>query len=85
MDGVVVDRTRLETLCAPIVQRTFLLCDRVLRDAKLHASDIDAVCLAGGTTLLPVVRDGVARYFSCLPRCDFDPMEVVAIGASLSE
>ena len=31
-----------------------------------------------------IVRDGVAAYFGRLPRCDFDPMEVVAIGASLA-
>jgi molecular chaperone DnaK len=76
-------REQLATLCHELVGRTFLICDQALRDAGLQASDIDAVYLAGGTTLLPMVREGVAHYFGSLPRCEFDPMEVVAIGASL--
>jgi molecular chaperone DnaK (HSP70) len=55
----------------------------VLRGAGLKASQVDAVYLAGGATLMTCVRDGIAGYFGRLPRCDFDPMEVVAIGASL--
>lgn len=83
-ESVTLDRQRVQELAGELVARTFAICDEVVRDAKLHTSDIDAVYLAGGATLLPMVRDGVARYFSVLPRCDFDPMEVVAIGASLS-
>jgi molecular chaperone DnaK len=82
-DGVVLDRQKLAELAQPLVSRTFMLCDQVLRDAGLSASKIDAVYLAGGATLMPLVRDGVTHYFSSLPRCDFDPLEVVAIGASL--
>jgi molecular chaperone DnaK len=82
-DNVRIDRARLIQLAQPLVSRTFILCDQVLRDAGLSASQIDAVYLAGGTTLLPIVREGVAAYFGSLPRMEFDPMEVVAIGASL--
>jgi molecular chaperone DnaK len=80
---VAIDRQKLTELAQPLVSRTFLLCDQVLREAGLQAGQIDAVYLAGGTTLMPIVRDGVAHYFGSLPRCDFDPLEVVAIGASL--
>jgi molecular chaperone DnaK len=82
-ERVVLDRGSFVELCYGIVSRTFLICDQVLRDASLKAQDIDAVYLAGGCTSLPVVRDGVAHYFGALPRCELDPMEVVAIGASL--
>jgi molecular chaperone DnaK len=78
-----LDRRRLAELAQPFVSRTFILCDQVLREAGLKAAQIDAVYLAGGTTLMPLVRDGVANYFGSLPRCEFDPMEVVAVGASL--
>jgi molecular chaperone DnaK len=78
-----LDRERLAQLAGPLVSRTFLLCDQVLRDAGLRASDVGAVYLAGGTTQMPLVRDGVGTYFGSLPRCEFDPMEVVAVGASL--
>jgi molecular chaperone DnaK (HSP70) len=82
-ESVKLDRGRLAELAQPLVSRTFVLCDQVLREASLTAAQIDAVYLAGGTTLLPLVRESVASYFGTLPRCEFDPMEVVAIGASL--
>lgn len=83
-ESIMLDRQRLQSVSHELVSRTFLICDSVLREAKLQSSDIDAVYLAGGTTMLPMVREGVAQYFSVRPRCDFDPMEVVAIGASLA-
>ena len=58
------------------------LCDDVLSSLKLKSSDIDTVILAGGTTQLPMVRDGVEAYFGKKPLCDFHPMKVVCIGAS---
>ncbi len=82
-DRVRLTRPKLAELAQPFVSRTFILCDQLLRDAGLKASQIDAVFLAGGTTRLPLVREGVANYFARLPRCDFNPLEVVAIGASL--
>jgi molecular chaperone DnaK len=82
--SVQLTRQLLVELAQPFVSRTFILCDQVLREAGLKASQIDAVYLAGGTTLMPLVREGVANYFGSLPRCDFDPLEVVAIGASLA-
>jgi molecular chaperone DnaK len=82
--SVTVDRSKLSELAQPFVGRTLLLCDQVLREARLRAEQIEAVYLAGGTTLMPLVRDAVAHYFGRLPRCELDPMEVVAMGASLS-
>jgi len=80
-----IDRDVLDALSRDLVSRTFLICDQVLGAAGLTTREVDAVFLSGGTTLLPSVRDGVARYFGKLPRCDFDPMEVVSVGASLHE
>ena len=82
-ERIEIDRHKFAELAQPLVSRTFLLCDEVLREAGLSVAQIDAVYLAGGATLSPLVRDGVARYFGSLPRCDFDPLQVVAIGASL--
>jgi molecular chaperone DnaK len=82
-ESITLEREVLESLSRDLVSRTFLVCDQVLGAAGLTVRDVDAVFMSGGTTLLPMVRDGVARYFGKLPRCDFDPMEVVATGASL--
>jgi molecular chaperone DnaK len=81
--SLVIDRDHLEALGHDLVARTFAVCDDTLRSAGIKARDLHAVFLAGGATLLPSVRKGVASYFGQLPRCDFDPLEVVCIGASL--
>lgn len=82
--SLVVDRARLEEVGRDLVTRTFAVCDEALRAAGLKTRDVTAVFLAGGATLLPSVRSGVAGYFAQLPRCDIDPLEVVALGASLT-
>jgi molecular chaperone DnaK (HSP70) len=79
-----LDESMLEQLCLPLVYRSFVVCDAVLADAGADATQIDAVFLAGGTTLLPMVRQAVQRYFGREPRTDIDPVEVVSIGASLA-
>jgi molecular chaperone DnaK (HSP70) len=83
--ALVLERTRLEALCTDLVRRTFGVCDEVLAQAGVRAREVEAVYLAGGTCQLPMIRAAVEQYFGRAPRCDFDPMEVVAIGASLVE
>ena len=68
-----------------LLQRTFVLCDAAMAKAELKPGDLDAVILAGGSTLLPLIRDGVAQYFGREPLTAFDPTTVVAIGASVAD
>ena len=82
--NVEINQRLLSELATDLVRRTFSICDEVLRDANTKASEIDAVFLAGGITQLQMIRQGIASYFGTPPRCDFDPMEVVSIGASLA-
>jgi molecular chaperone DnaK len=81
---IVLDRAQLTKLSAELVRSTFLTCDSTLGDARIRTSEIDAVLLAGGTTKLPMVREGVRKYFGREPRGDVDPLTVVAIGASMA-
>jgi molecular chaperone DnaK len=83
-ESLILDRAVVSTLADGLVGRTFGVCDEALRSAGLSVSDVGAVFLSGGSTLLTCIREGVGRYFQKLPRCEYDPMEVVAIGASLS-
>jgi molecular chaperone DnaK len=83
-ESLTIDRSVVSALADDLVGRTFGVCDEALRSAGISASDVGAVFLSGGSTLLTCVREGVGRYFGRLPRCEYDPMEVVAIGASLS-
>jgi molecular chaperone DnaK len=82
--SLTVRREALEHACHPLVGRTFGICDEVLARAALKPGDVSAVLLAGGSTGLPMVRRDVAAYFGQPPLVSFDPMEVVAIGASLA-
>ncbi len=66
-----------------LVHRTFALCDRVLKMAGLKAEQIDAVFVAGGATLLQSVRIGVEKFFHKPVEYKFNPMHIVAIGASI--
>lgn len=67
-----------------LVQRTFILCDDVLRKAGVKATQVDAVFPAGGTTLLPAVKAGIATYFGRPVLHTCNPLQLVAIGASLA-
>jgi molecular chaperone DnaK (HSP70) len=76
-------RPLLDRLSEQLVRRTFVTCDRVLGELRLQPSDVDAVLMAGGGTLLPSVRHGVEAYFGRPGRVDVDPIEVVARGAAV--
>ena len=82
--SVLLGADRLEGLASDLVRRSFVICDAVMAESGVRVDDLDAVFLAGGTTQLPMVRAAVADYFKQSPRAEFDPMEVVAIGASIA-
>ncbi len=79
-----LDRTQFNTLIAPVIERTLTVCKRVLRDAKIKISQIDAVVLVGGSTRSPAIQNAVAEFFEQTPLCSLDPDQVVALGAGMS-
>jgi molecular chaperone DnaK len=83
-DGVTVTRRLLDGLCRDLMRRSFSICDETLSAAGVQASEIDSVLLAGGTTLLPMIQEGVNVYFGQPGLLEFDPTEVVARGACLA-
>jgi molecular chaperone DnaK len=80
----VVERALLDAAAVPFIRRTFAICDEVLSKVKLHARDLQAVFLAGGSTRLPMLNGMLSEYFSRKLRRDLDPEHVVALGASLT-
>jgi molecular chaperone DnaK len=76
-------RAELETLAAPIVERTRWHCRRALADAQLTPTDLDEVILVGGQTRMPLVRRLVAEIFGREPNVTQNPDEAVAIGATI--
>ena len=83
-EPIAITRSLLDTQCRELLQRSFSACDAVLRRAGIKASDVDVVLLAGGSTLLSVVQDGVEAYFGKRGSMRIEPTEVVAIGASIA-
>jgi molecular chaperone DnaK (HSP70) len=83
-EPIAITRELLDAQCRELLQRSFSACDAVLRQAGMKASDVDVVLLAGGSTLLAVVEEGVASYFGQRGAMGMDPTEVVAIGASIA-
>ena len=78
-----LNRTTLAQLAAPLLQRSFLVCDDALKQANLAAQQMDRVLLVGGMTRSPLVNESVTRYFSQTPDTTINPDEVVAVGAAL--
>ncbi|MGE0791679.1 MAG: molecular chaperone DnaK [Sandaracinaceae bacterium] len=80
---VKVSRAKLESMIAPLVERTLEACKRALSDAKKNASEIDEVVLVGGSTRIPLVQQRVKDFFGKEPHKGVNPDEVVAIGAAV--
>jgi molecular chaperone DnaK len=76
-------RADLESLAAPIVERTRWHCRRALADARLTPADLDEVILVGGQTRMPLVRRLVVEIFGREPNTTQNPDEAVAIGATI--
>ena len=78
-----LDEARFETLCEPLLMRLANPVERALRDARIHAPELDEIVLVGGATRMLMVRRMVARMFGRLPAVHLDPDQVVARGAAV--
>jgi molecular chaperone DnaK len=76
-------RSKLEALCADLLDRLDGPCVTALKDAGLSASQIDEVILVGGMTRMPAVQARVKKLFSKEPNKGVNPDEVVAVGAAI--
>src|SRR4051812_27702016 len=78
-----LNRAKLESLVADLVNKTADPCEKALKDAGLKATDIDAVVLVGGMTRMPAVQEKVKAIFGKDPMKGVNPDEVVAVGAAI--
>jgi molecular chaperone DnaK len=78
-----ITRTKFESLCGDLFQKTLEPSEKALNDAKLQPSDIDDVILVGGSTRIPKIQELVKNFFGKDPSRGVNPDEVVAIGAAI--
>jgi len=81
--NIKLTRSKLEALCAPLLERLDGPCRTALSDAGLSASDIDEVVLVGGMIRMPAVQERVEKIFGKEPHKGVNPDEVVALGAAI--
>ncbi len=82
-EGLPFPREIIDRISTDIVRQTFVTCDSVLASTGVAPGDLDALFLAGGSTHLAGVRDGIQSYFGKPGRFELEPTEVVAMGASM--
>jgi molecular chaperone DnaK len=81
--GFGMTREEIERLAAPLVERSFAVCQEALSVAQLPVTAFDKVILVGGSTRIPLVRRRVEQFFGAPPLDRVNADEVVAIGAAI--
>ncbi len=76
-------RAQLEKLIDPLVQRCKKPVEQALKDAGLKKEGIDDIILVGGPTRMPVIRQFIENLLNRKAIGGVDPMECVAVGASI--
>ncbi|WP_437830608.1 Hsp70 family protein [Sorangium sp. So ce1153] len=80
---LVLQRSTLEALCAPIIDRSIEVCRRLLAAHGLDASQLARVVLVGGPTVMPALRARVRDALGAPFGEGLDPMTLVAQGAAI--
>jgi len=81
--ALTLTRSKLESLCHDLVERTVAPCQKAMKDAGVSPSDIGEVILVGGMTRMPIVQQKVKEIFQREPHKGVNPDEAVAIGAAI--
>ncbi|MES0325132.1 MAG: molecular chaperone DnaK [Candidatus Bathyarchaeia archaeon] len=80
---ITLTRAKLEQLAMPIVEKIKEPIRRTIRDSGLTLDKIDKLVLFGGMTKMPLVQKTVEDILGKKMERGIDPMECVAIGASI--
>ena len=78
-----VGRYELDELLHSLLESTIELSRQAVRDAGLTPDDIDAICLVGGSTRIPLVRKLLADAFAADVHEEIDPDLAVGLGAAV--
>ena len=78
-----VTRSEFEELVRPLLQSTIDLARRALDEARLEGQSLSKICLVGGSTRIPLVRELLAENFDAEVHEEIDPDLAVALGAGV--
>jgi molecular chaperone HscA len=78
-----INKLEFNNIIGDIADKTILIFENVLKDAKLKASQLDGVIMVGGSTRTQLVRDRVEGLTGKKPLIDINPDKVVAMGAAI--
>ena len=81
--NMTLTRAKLEQLIEPVLKRLNISILKALRDAGMARGEIDKIILVGGPTRMPVVQKKFENLLGKAPERSIDPMECVAMGASV--
>jgi molecular chaperone DnaK len=80
-----ISRKKFDELTLDLLQRTMDTTDFVLEQAQVKYSELDAIVLIGGSTLMPQVRTRIKEHSGVKPYIndDLNPHTAVAKGAAI--
>jgi molecular chaperone DnaK len=78
-----LNRSKLEELIDPLVQRCKGPLEMAIKDSKLSKNQINKIILVGGPTRMPIIQKAVEDLLGKKPERGVDPMECVALGAAV--
>ena len=81
--NVTLTRSKFESLCEDLFQRTLKPCEQAVKDAGISNHEVDEIILVGGSTRIPKIQELVKEFFGKEPSKGVNPDEVVAIGAAI--
>lgn len=78
-----VQRTDVIAACQNVVRRTLTHADHALRSARLKPADLDGMLLMGGSSMMPLVVESVARFAGKPPDSSLQQEGAAALGAAI--
>lgn len=81
-ENFVITQDDLKNVVSPIIQKTILLCQKVITDSKIDIKNINRLILIGGPTQLPCIREQLEELKIKIDTSS-DPLTAVARGAAL--
>jgi molecular chaperone DnaK len=78
-----VRRRTFEALIEPLLESTVALARQVVRDASLEGQALSRICLVGGSTRIPRVRELLEEAFGVDIHEEVDPDLAVGLGAAI--